>query len=486
MASKLLTKSRFMNGAQCLKLLWLSVHAPESIPQPDAASQRVLDQGHLVGELARKLFPQGIQIPQSDFMGNIRATRSLLKENQPLFEAGFMAGTLFSRVDILRPSGEGAWDIIEVKSVTSVKDEHLQDIAFQKYCLGKAGLPVNRCYLAHLNNQYIRHGEIEPDKLFRLADVSEEVVEAGRGIEEKTEEMSRVLALTECPEGKVGPWCSEPYACRVNVCFEELPANNILTLYRGGKKRFEWLDRGVLFIKDIPAEAKLSAGQEKQKWCDIHGEPFADSAALKEFLAELNPPLQFLDFETFATAVPLIEGTRPFQRIPFQYSLQRLGASGTVDFNFLSEGKGDPRPGFLRRLREDLAPEGSIITYNQAFEEGVLKELAEAFPEYSEWVDGVRSRLRDLYRPFRNLDYYHPGQGGSTSIKEVLPALTGNDYASLAIQGGDEASAIYLRMTYEDLSREERARIRTDLLKYCGLETQAMIWILDKLREVCR
>src|ERR1035437_8431714 len=138
MAARLLSKSRYMNGLQCLKYLWLIFHEPDQIPAPDASTQHIFDQGHLVGDLAKKLFPQGIEVPNASFMGNVKSTRELLSRRRPLFEAGFMVNGLFSRVDILNPNGKDAWDIIEVKSSTSVKNENLQDVGFQKlFCQKK-------------------------------------------------------------------------------------------------------------------------------------------------------------------------------------------------------------------------------------------------------------------------------------------------------------------------------------------------------------
>ena len=134
MASQLLSKSKYLSGLQCPKLLWVEINDPERIPETDPVTQYIFDQGHLVGDYAKKLFPGGIDVPQDDFMGNIVKTNELLAERKPLFEAGILAGNIYSRVDILNPVNEDEWDIIEVKSSTSVKDVHFDDVAFQKFC----------------------------------------------------------------------------------------------------------------------------------------------------------------------------------------------------------------------------------------------------------------------------------------------------------------------------------------------------------------
>jgi hypothetical protein len=484
MPRKLITKSRYMYGLQCLKLLWLAVHDPRSLSPPDGTTQRIFDQGHQVGEVARRLFADGIEIPSADFKNNLKVSRELLSRRKPLYEAGFISQDLYCRVDILLPGGEDGWDILEVKSATSPKDENFHDLSFQKLCCQRAGLEVRRCLLAYINNQYVRRGEINPTELFKIEDVSEAVSEAGAGLEERLERIEAVLATKTCPEEIVGIRCQNPYACPVESCWKELPNNNILTLLRGGSRCFDFLNRGIFFIRDLPGGEKLTPAQQIQKWCDVNNQPYVDKPAIRDFLATINDPVSFLDFETFSPAIPLFDGTRPYQKIPFQYSLHALKGRQISHAAFLAEGAGDPRPELLRRLKQDLAGAGSILVYNQSFEEGVLEELGRDFPAEGAWIDQAVSRLRDLYQPFRDLDYYHPSQAGSLSLKKVMPALAGLSYAGLAIREGDQASSAYLQMASTDICAVEKSRIRADLLKYCALDTEGMMELLEKLRKL--
>ena len=485
MAGKLLSKSKYMNGLQCLKLLWLVCNDPQKVPPPDASTQRIFDQGHLVGELAKKLFPNGISIPHDDFMGNLYRTRELLPERRPLFEAGIMTGGLYSRLDILNPAGFFDWDIVEVKSSTGVKDENLHDVSFQKLCAEKQGLTINRCYLAFINNQYVKNGEIDPAQLFTIQDITAEVEEASRGIQDRIQSMLRTIASRQCPELSVDVRCNSPYDCSVKLCWEELPQNNIFSLYRGGKKCFELFQKGVYYLKDIPGGYQLSRSQKIQQRCDIDGALHIEGEAIRDFLGSLKQPLYYLDFETINPAVPLFDGTKPYQKVPFQFSLHVAGGETTMQhYSFLADGPADPRPGFLRRLKETIGDSGSIVTYNQSFEEGVLKELASAFPEYSAWVEGIRGRMVDLLKPFQSFHYYHPQQNGSASIKHVLPALTGKGYEGMAIGDGEAASLAFLNVTYGEVTEEERQQVRSDLEQYCGLDTEAMVRIVNKLREI--
>jgi len=203
-------------------------------------------------------------------------------------------------------------------------------------------------------------------------------------------------------------------------------------------------------------------------------------------LSSLQYPLYFFDFETISPAVPLFDGTKPYQKIPFQFSLHvvRTENDKPEHFSFLSEGAKDPRPELLSELKKVLGDKGSTVVYNQAFEKGILEALGIVFPDYSNWIEGVISRLVDLLIPFRNFDYYHPAQKGSASLKAVLPALTGISYMGMNIGNGEDASIAFLAVTFGDVSDEVRNKVREDLEEYCGLDTEGMIRIIDRLRGI--
>ena len=483
--SQLLSKSKYLNGLQCPKYLWIQINEPERIPEPDTATQYIFDQGHLVGELAKKLFPSGINIPTDDFMDNVRQTKQFLQQRTPLFEAGICAEGLYSRIDILNPVSDHDWDIIEVKSTTDVKDVHLEDVSFQKYCCEKVGVKIRNCFLMHINNQYIKNGELDPQQYFKLQDITSNVEESSKGIEDRIDTLLEVISARECPNVTIGRHCSNPYDCPLAECWDFLPGGNVFNLYRGGSKSFELFNSGILTIRDIPDEYKLTGAQQIQKTCETTGKAYIDKARISGFLSALQSPHYFLDFETISPAIPMFDGTRPYQTIPFQFSLHIIEEDGAKPehFSFLAGGVDDPRPAFLAELKKVLGNTGSIVVYNQGFEEGILKELALAFPEYDNWVNQARDRLVDLLVPFRKFHYYHPLQKGSASLKSVLPALTGKDYAGMDIADGQSASIAFQTVTYGEVSEEERNKVIADLEKYCALDTEAMLWIVDRLKQ---
>jgi hypothetical protein len=499
------SKSKYLAGLQCRKLFWTLYNDKGKIPPYDAATQAIFDQGHEVGHLAKSLFPGGIEIEGDpwDFTGLLARTREALKKRKPLYEAAFGARNAFARADILDPVETDAWDIIEVKSSTEVKPVNIHDLALQKFAAAGAGLNIRKCFLMHVDNTYIRRGEVEPEKLFAREDVTRRVAEELPSIEPNLSELLAVLQEKKAPEIAIGPHCDDPYTCVLHdVCWAFLPEDNPLRL-NGLKKSegFELIHRGILRIADIPdrpplaglkkgenllypAALKASDKQSIQIKSTRSGQPYVKKGKIKNFLERLIYPLYYLDFETFQSAVPLFDEVRPYQQVPFQYSLHIVAAPGAEPRHdsFLSEGWTDPRPEFLSRLRNALGDRGSIVSYNDAFERGILKTAVAVVPEYQAWWKGIEKRFVDLLEPFRAFSYYHPAQLGSASLKAVLPALTGGPgYESLDIKDGGTASWEYLRVTFGAEDPPDRDKVRKQLEEYCGLDTEGMIRIVDAL-----
>ncbi len=416
---------------------------------------------------------------------NLEDSENALKKKKLLFEAGFEFKDCFSRADILFPD-KNKWDIIEVKSGTQVKDINIHDVSFQKYVYENKGIKIGKCFLMHLNNEYIRKGELDIEKLFIKEDITKEVEEHTNGIKERIDEMFKIINSEKSPKVSIGNQCKDPYECPVCHCWDSLPENHVFCLYRGGKLSCELYDNGVEAIKDIPDNIKLNDKQDIQRDCEIHKKVHVDKNEVKQFLKKLEYPLHYLDFETFSTAIPMFDGLKPYSNVPFQFSLHVIRKEGNKPehYEFLYGGNGDPRKEFILALKKVLGDSGSVIAYNQSFETGRLKELGEYFPEHKKWVEGVLIRIIDLLVPFREFSYYNPKQHGSASIKKVLPALTGKSYEGMDIGEGGTASVEFFNTTYNN--KGDKKRIRESLLKYCCLDTEGMVWIVDKLREIVK
>jgi hypothetical protein len=483
------SKSKYLAGLQCSKLLWYYYNSKEHIPATDEATQAIFDQGHEIGELAKSLFPGGIDVAKGvvDFAQVVRQSVDAVKTRKPLFEAAFRYKNAYARADILKPTGGDRWDIIEVKSSTQVKDINLHDLALQRYAYEGTGLKIRNCGLMHINNEYVRQGRIDPKQLFVLEDVTRQVAGLLPQVEHNLEKMLGVIRLKKHPDIPIGPHCSDPYECILHeMCWDSLPNHNVFTLYRLGQKAFGLLEQGVQQIIDIPADYKLSAAQSIQLRSVKTRRPNINKPAIASFLKDLVYPLYFLDFETFGTAIPLFDKVRPYQQIPFQFSLHIAPCErGKAEHHcYLGDGSVDPRPEILSRLKALLNTTGSIICYNAPFERARIRESCDVYSQFSSWWKKTEPRVLDLLGPFRAFHYYHPDQCGSASIKAVLPALTGKGYGGMSIADGGAASREYLRVTFGQATSVERQKVRKQLEEYCKLDTHGMLQIVTALKKM--
>lgn len=514
---KIISKSKYLAGLQCLKYLWYLVNDPEAIPPFDEATLFRFQQGHEVGNLAKSLFPDGIEIEHGvDIeveLARAREMTGIASAAEPanpvassgpsfirrtLFEPAFSYKNAFARADILRPAPDNSWDIIEVKSASSIKDINIHDVSFQKYCYEGAGLKINKCYLMYLNREYIRYGKIDPHQFFIMEDVTARAECLKPAVEDNIAGMIEAIECPSCPDISIGKNCDNPYECQLkNVCWGHLPLYNVFELYRGRDLACYYYQEGITLISQINQVSMLSDIQQKQYLSVKNNCPVIDADSIRLFLEKLKYPLYLLDFETFATAIPLFDGLRPYQNIPFQYSCHIMQGPGDEPENlyFLAEDDGnDPRVDFLESLKKALgysdgkAPSGSILVYYENFEKRILKELAEQFTRHEWWIEDALDRIADLYEPFGKFYYYSPLQKGSASLKNVLPALTGISYDDMEIKNGQEASVRYLNITFlkGEAAPDEALikKIRRDLLDYCGLDTEGMIYILRELYRI--
>ena len=487
----LLTKSNYILDLQCSKLLWIIKNDKERFPELSEVEKAKFTSGNLVGELAKKLYLDGIDLNSDDFMGNIKATTESLKKRLPLFEAGFMVDNLYARADILIPTGKDYWDIIEVKSATKVKDINIDDVSFQKYVYEKAGLKIRNCYIMHVNSQFVKNGEIEPLEFFVKADVLDKVAEASIDIEKRMENMLKIINSKEEPKISIGVHCTKPYECSLMPeCWKNVPEESVFDFSRMLKRKaFELYDQGIKLMKDVSEDVKLNEKQQIQRRLAINGGVHKDEKEIKNFLKGLSYPIYYLDFETINPAVPKFDNSKPYQQIPFQYSLhiQEKPNGELKHVSFLAEGMNDPRPMFLQSLKDNLANAGDILVYNQSFEIARIKEGIMAFDEFQEWGEkNILPRIKDLLDVFRNFWHYDPRQKGSASIKAVLPVMSDLSYSNLDIKKGDVASFEWERVTFGDVEDKERVRVYKALEKYCELDTLAEVKIVDALWKVVK
>ncbi|OGC33984.1 hypothetical protein A2311_05665 [candidate division WOR-1 bacterium RIFOXYB2_FULL_48_7] len=484
-----ISKSKFMEGRHCPKLFWYEFKRKNAIPPYDPLTKAVMEEGKKVGKYAQLIYPNGILIERDwSAVRTHEKTLQALRQGQPIFEGGLVFGQAYAIADIFLPAGNGDWDLIEVKSSTSLKNDYYDDIAFQKFVYTGAGLPLRRCFLMVLDRDYIKKGAIEPGKLFRREDVTETVDERLPGVRETYQQLLEVLQLPEPPDIQLGTQCNN---CALKeVCWHFLPEDDhVFVLHKGEKVAYDLMSKGILKLADLPPQYELNEKHKIQHEAIVNNRAYIDKAAINEFLAGLKYPLYFLDFETLAPAVPIYDLSHPYEEIPFQYSLHKQAVpDGVVEHApFLAAGQADPRPEVLQLLREQLGSQGSILAYNANYELNCLKRAAAAFPQHQSWVDSLADRFVDLWQPFKNFAYYHPDQQESTSMKVVLPALTGAGYDKLEIGEGWTARQEYMRVTFEpEIDPADRQAVRSALEKYCALDTKGMVDIVEALKQEIR
>jgi len=467
----------------------MQVNESDKLPLFDDQAQRRIDEGHIVGEYSKQLYKNGIEVEGIKFASVIQITKELLKKRVPIFEAGFMFNNCFTRADILVPVGEDSWEVIEVKASSSVKPEHIEDLAFQKYVYENCGLKIVSYNIFHLNNQYIRNGEIDVKELFVKIDMTENVIEIFEGVEEKVEIFLELINSKIYDEKKYGIHCDNPKDCPYpQFDWDFLPENNVFDLTRGKAKAMKLLNEfNVMELKDIPNNFKLTEKQEIQFDCAKNKKIHIEKNQIKTFLNKFEYPLHYIDYETYNCAIPMYDGFKPYQRVPFQFSLhvQETSNSELKHIEFLAEGNQDPRINFIKKLKENIGETGSIIVYNAGFEKSVTKEVADFLPEYKEWVESLMPRFIDLWDIFRNFRYYNTIQKGSTSIKKVLPSLIPEkNYDELEIDNGGDASLQYFYSIHKYESPEKIEDIRKHLLLYCCQDTLSMYDIVVHLKEL--
>ena len=486
-----LSKSRFVTGVQCLKRLYFQVYEPELAAEPDEATEAVLNQGTEVGAIARRAFVGGVTV-EADYDqidSALETTRQLIADDRipAIFEAAFLHKGVMVRVDILERLSEDQWRLIEVKSTAGVKDHHLYDVAIQRHVASGCGINVTAACLLHLNRDYVYDGqEYQLRELFKIEDLTKEIDDMD--LPTLLRRQWQVLKRDSPPEVGPGPQCQDPVECEFyDQCHEPLPPGHISELPRlSNAKVSALLDNGITLISEVPDDFPLSPLATRARESVRRGRTWL-SADLTQELRRLKYPLAFMDFETLYPALPRYAGMRPYDHVPFQWSVYRQESpeAQLEHFEFLATDNSDPRSQFTESLCRVLKGKGHIVVYNEGFESKRLSELASWLSEYAGQISQIQHRLWDLL-PIVRRNVYHPEFRGSYSIKDVLPALVPRmTYEGMEIADGGQAAQAWDRIVRGDVGLGEEERLRKALSAYCAQDTLAMARLLAYLQREC-
>ena len=485
-----LSKSKILAFRQCPKRLWLEVNKPE-VMQVSTSTQSKFNVGHQVGEIARNLYdPQKIgtliDIKKEGFSQALARSKSLTKSETPIFEAGFSGNGLLAFADVMLPikvDGKISWKMVEVKSSTSVKDYHLDDISVQSYVAKLSGFNLSSVFIAHIDSSWIYPGDGDYSGLLVEKDLSDVALSNFESVEAWTSEARETLAGGE-PNIHAAEQCFSPFECSFySYCTKDHVSADfpVTWLPRLSQAKIEKLNAmGVIDMREVP-DTMINEIQRRVKFHTIEGTTYFDVSATSQILNAQIKPAYFLDFETINLAVPIWKGIRPYEQVPFQFSLHVIREDNSIEhIEYLGVSGRDPSREFAEKLVEACGQHGPVYVYNAGFEGSKIKTLASRFADLAIRLNSIVCRLFDLL-PIAKEHYYHPSQQGSWSIKKVLPALVPElDYANLeGVQDGGMAMDAFAEAIHPETSQERKQLLHQQLLAYCHQDTWAMVKIFE-------
>lgn len=468
----MLTKTGFIQFLNCPKSLWLLKRDPDHYPYGEFSTfmQKLVREGYEVERYVRQFFES-------------TGGRDVSYQTEFKTEDG-----LYARVDALENMSDGATALYEVKSSTSVKTEkkhnHIKDACFQKICAERTGQQIDRVFLVHLNGDYVRDGEIDPCAMLVFADITAAVDQI---VAETSEEIDTALEFLDSDQKLDGCSCVEKtrgnHCDAFSVLNPNIPTPSIYSLpWISANKIRELRAIGVIGLNAVPKNFSLTRSQRLVVDSFQDGEPKIDEVAIKRFFSDLSFPLYFFDYETFSSAVPLLDGTRPHKHFPVHYSLHILEHDGSLKHREYLERQPRLPKQLIEQMQDDIGEPGSIVSWHASFEKTQNREMAVMFPDKEPFLLDINERMMNLEDVFKTA-YVDARFEGSTSIKKVLPAVCPRlNYDDLEVKDGSLAMEAWQRMI--NAAPDEAEKIANDLLKYCERDTLAMVEIYRFLCEV--
>jgi hypothetical protein len=495
----ILSKSSYLTYLKHPAWLWLLANDPEIIPKPDADTLAIFASGHRFEEYAEQLFYDGYTLGYTvdgHFDWKLyqslpeRTTEALNSDHTVLFQGRVEVDGLTCIFDVLERTAMGTFNLYEIKSSSSAKREHEYDLAFQTYVLEKVGITVDKIAVIHVNSEYVRNGEVDPKQIADETDVTNAVRALMAETAENIAKALAVMVLSEMPDpsprfarnGAFYEWLSI-YEAIVG----EFPPYSIYHLAGvGARKIGELEDIGVTLINDIPEEFALTSRQLSQVQAVKRNQQHIDHERIEQFINTIQYPLYFLDYETFSGVIPPFDNLRPYQQVPFQYSLHiiELPDAEVQHKEYLHTENTLPVYNLLAQMVQDIGPDGTVLVWHESFEKGRNVEMASLAPEYNAFLYNLNDRIIDLKTPFAEEWFVDKDFFGSASIKDVLPVLAPDlTYKDLNIRDGNTAQRVWMELIQQGLHQDKREGILNDLRQYCELDTFAMVRIWKYLYQ---
>ncbi len=478
--------------------LWLKKHDKSKLPPIDDDTQAIFDAGFLFESYTEKLFPDALKLEydRSDYQEYVRLTKrtkeAIDSGASTIVQGRFEADRITCISDILVKTDDKTFDLYEIKSSTSVKPEHIFDLAFQATVIKGSGYKVGKIFVVHVNNHFVRNGEVDAKDLTTISEVTERVNDFQDETKQNIVEAIAVVDSSKSPDispadtklGAFADWL-EIYKTLVNV-----DKYSIYNLCSPGADKIGKLEQmGIKDIANIPDGFSLSKKQKCQVEATKNDEIFINKPRIKIFLDNLKYPLYFLDYETLSSVIPYFDGLSPYKQLPFQYSLHVIEKpnSEVKHYEYLHSENSNPVKPLSEALKSQIGDDGTVFVWYESFEKGCNRLMGKVAPEFSEFYENLNERIVDLMIPFSTCSYVHKDFFGSASIKKVLPVLIPElTYGDLEIQGGNSAQRLWMETVLDGKSPDKKDKLLQDLKKYCELDTNAMVKIHQHLVETVK
>ncbi len=489
-----LSKSDYLLFLKHPAWLWLKKHDKKKLPEPDAALQGLFDEGNLFESLVEQQFVGisrlGFESYQ-EYLDLPGKTIELLDKGDKIISQGrFEFEQLTCICDVIELVGERELELWEIKASTSVKPEHIDDLAFQTTVLEGAGFKVKKAGVLFCNRYYVRHGKVDPHKIAVREDVTEKVQAKLSSTRQQIEQAVEVMNSSQMPDPSPARARGGGFREWLDIYLGLYPNSEKYHAYsicRPNAQLFAELEsRGITKLIDIPPEVKLKPAQRRQVEATQADGPIIDADKIKWFLDKFSYPLYFLDYETLGSVVPPFDGLRPYQQLPFQYSLHVIDSPGAQPrhMEYLHTDNSDPTRPLLRQLQQDIGTSGTVLVWSESFEKSCNQLMAKLQPKFGLLMAEVNDRIVDLMLPFWNGWYLHADFCGSASIKKVLPVLVPElNHKDLEISEGATAQRLWMQTVLGGVS-EGKNKLMADLREYCELDTFAMVKIYQHLLDL--
>lgn len=486
-----LSKSTLIRSIQCSKSLYLYKNNFNLRDKPSTVQQQRFDRGHRIGKLAHQLFPNGKDCsPPNPFSydESIAATKLLVQQQFPIiYEAAFKYNGILVALDILEHK-DGKWYAHEVKSSFRISNTYLLDAAIQYYIITKSGVALEDFSIVTIDNEYVLQNELEIPSYFKITSVLEEIKERIPFVEKTIEDAIATLESSTIPEIAIGAHCTKPYPCDFQgYCWSTISKDAVW--YLPGismQEKSNFIEKGINTIHEIENMDELNSRQKVIIKSFQTQQAHIELEKIESFVASIKFPLFYFDVEAFQPAIPLFKNTKPYDRIPFLYSLhyKENEESELQHVSYISPVGDDDRINFIEHFLQATEKEGQILVFNTLMEKNILFKMMNDFPQYKKQILERINRIVDVEIPFKELHYYHPAQQGSFSLKTIGNALLGFDeFAKSAVKDGEEAMAVYNELFYWENKEEVNTKLQ-QLKTYCQTDTFVLYEIFEQLKKL--